>query len=840
MKPAPRLFGQAQWMLLGLALCLAMSFWLASRQLVKPVEDTYSDPRRMQALQTFEQAVVVAKPGTPDSAFTLEDLHAKFPCAVPDALNRLMARLQAIRAKLRRVAQGSGKDLRLSLEHWPPPGSECRDVLEAAKWLGDNQAQRLDLMEWPVFRKPRYATPMRVPPSVFLQDNPWRGVDGCVYLGPDAEGRWFYVEEQRGQRQTCPDMAPPAYPKDKLAGLAPPKDEAARRALRETDPAWSLPDSLGAMLAELGRVRRPQGDTYARYTEQPPEEGEAPPGESRPHGPNRLVVGKREVDVGFSVQLTLDPAKQRLAQQWARCYTGDVHACELLKLDRRDPLAQLSEQMYESAAVRMAAVALIDVASGRIEALGSAHTACYAQDHDGPGHDDACPDAPFRPRYDSDRLLNHAVYGDAMPASTVKPVLALGFLMDTTAFRSGKPLTDLQHDLKVSNSPNFLDRLFCGRELAGQRPWQWRECQRLQRAQEAARLLGWNQGCGPEAFSPDCAELDLLFGRPADQRTHPGIQQQPMGLTMLYGRLLVEPYREAAAASNPAGPDDWDALLDGGPSGGARLVNEFRFDESFAKECSAGRFCPECDDKQHGRWRHCKGVGGPLTNEGWGQGEARATPVGVAGMIARLAAAANGAKQQAYPHLVAEVSDSHGQPFELAAQRLAGPAPVEADPALAALVLQGMTSHQKEGTAHEDCKHVFGAQRCEAIDWIAGKTGTPPFGFNKRGLRDIAKDCAPGRAASKGYACNEIPYKWYVAAFKTQGGSYDQAIAVLTERNWFYRKDGTGTVHAPDDKVNPSAELAFRVIKALRREPEPPPPGPATPKPKPKSAGPRP
>jgi cell division protein FtsI/penicillin-binding protein 2 len=401
------------------------------------------------------------------------------------------------------------------------------------------------------------------------------------------------------------------------------------------------------------------------------------------------------------------------------------------------------------------------------------------------------------------------LYVDAMPASTVKPVMALAFLLDNPAYRSGQPLKDLWHDLKTSNSEDFLDRLFCGDGVSGQK-WRWQDCHRPQKAQEAANALGWNLGCAA-AGSTDCARLDVLFGRPSGRWLADGTR--PLGLDLLYGRLFTETPEPEKTGNLPV--DGWAMEDSDDDSRGFRLIQDFRFAESFAKACSQGDFCPECAG--HKRWRRCRGVGGKLANEGWGQGEARVIPLAVAGMVSRLAAAANGAKAQAYPHLIDHVGDAQGQPLALAVERYAAPEPIAIDQGLAGLVLQGMASHQTGGTAADACKNAFGAAAvCDRIDWIAGKTGTPPFRFDGDTLTEIRKLCYANDGKPK-IGCNLMPYKWYVAAFKTGAAAdapYDKAIAVLSERNW---RKKNGLVQAPGDReVNLSAEMALRIIKALR------------------------
>jgi len=155
-------------------------------------------------------------------------------------------------------------------------------------------------------------------------------------------------------------------------------------------------------------------------------------------------------------------------------------------------------------------------------------------------------------------------------------------------------------------------------------------------------------------------------------------------------------------------------------------------------------------------------------------------------------------------------------------EQYAKPEPLSIEQTLAGLVLQGMTSHQTGGTANSACLHVFGAAVCDKIDWIAGKTGTPPFRFDGDTLAEIRKRCYANDGQPK-TECNLLPYKWYVAAFKTSAepnAPYGKAIAVLSERNW---RNKNGLVQAPGDRdVNLSAELALRIIQVSHPLPNPP------------------
>jgi hypothetical protein len=180
------------------------------------------------------------------------------------------------------------------------------------------------------------------------------------------------------------------------------------------------------------------------------------------HGSNQLDRLKHKVDAGFNVHLTIDPDSQRIVQQMSKCYAGDSLSCQRFGLASDKQFSDFTKQMYEKAAVRMAAVALIDIPSGKIEALGSAHTDCYRQEFDGPGRNAGeCPNLPSTPHYEPDRLLNHALFTDALPGSIIKPIMATGFLRDPlyskkiVADRVSADFIRLQDELKSSDSVAF-------------------------------------------------------------------------------------------------------------------------------------------------------------------------------------------------------------------------------------------------------------------------------------------------------------------------------------------------------------------------------------------------
>jgi hypothetical protein len=132
----------------------------------------------------------------------------------------------------------------------------------------------------------------------------------------------------------------------------------------------------------------------------------------------------------------------------------------------------------------------------------------------------------------------------------------------------------------------------------------------------------------------------------------------------------------------------------------------------------------------------------------------------------------------------------------------------------AEVIVSGLSYSHRAGTARLACEQVFDPKTCKGIDWLAGKTGTPTFPNDDRSLDELWRLCGKGQAKTKAEqaACGPLrPYKWYVAAYRTERENprWTKVIAVLTERNWL--KD-TGRIHgAGDHGPNPAAEIAMQI-----------------------------
>ncbi|HUP10414.1 MAG TPA: hypothetical protein VMU47_24890, partial [Caldimonas sp.] len=819
--------------------------------------DRYVSARHLAALRTFESAIV-ERGGYPADAPSAELVLERVPaCAKPWGVGWRDAWLARWRGQpavppAAHVAEGlarlDGVLARASAAHAPRsldvvrwldaaqaivgtdveseeyPGHRfrmrCSDLEAALAALTRADGRMLDAFAWREHTPPGVVAgwqadrQVAIAPRDVTRRNPWSGVAGCIYLthldGARPVPVAYVAGEGTLQRQLCArgELSGPRAGAGAGAPVAIAGEPGSDDGL--DDPRWSVPPSLATLLQPLDGARQPASDLHAALTKARRGDPGAPL--------NRIVVDGAPVDVGDSIDLTIDPSVQALAQKVAACYTGRADACRALGVHRAEDGERMpGGPMLEGAMVRMAAVAIVDVATGRIEALAGARSRCARIDAEGKPRDARC-DArvPRGVRPAPDALLNPAVYHDAMPASTIKPILATAFLADPEVgarwladersglARGGEPARDsLRGQLMRSDSARFLDRMFCHDKhyAACDRPWL---------AQRTATSFGWNADCALARL--DCGREDLLFGRAVDAEPWRG-GVAPPATRIAYGRLMTEP------VATPLGP-------------AMRLRPPASFDVAKIARCALGKDGRRGTDDD---WGRCKG--GALVDvvaEGWGQGHARATALGVAGMLATLAAAANGDDVVHRPHLVERVHGTNGT-IEPATLRWldAGRVPSSVPRDVAETILGGLAYSHRAGTARSACEQVFDARRCRDLDWLAGKTGTPSFPGDGMTLDAVQRACASQPAADargplrragarapaahlaadpqvRAGLCSLKPYKWYVAAYRTSGegsGPWSKVIAVLTERNWVQR---TGQIHGVGDHgPNPSAEIAM-------------------------------
>ncbi|MGZ8217576.1 FtsW/RodA/SpoVE family cell cycle protein, partial [Methylomagnum sp.] len=639
----------------------------------------------------------------------------------------------------------------------PAQRFSCDDARRALERLAKNGALALARLDW----RERAASLVAfgphqqaaVPDSLFDRPDPWAVANGCVAWGGPEAGVAAYLPSRRKTpdgRDRCEDFAKLAA--GNLTAFGKPDWNAGAAGQpwpdSHTHDNWTVPPSLPELLAPLTPLRDPAAPDFTRLL-----------GDE-----NRVDPGKPMQ--GLDLRLTIDPLMQRLAQQVAACATRQANpqVCEAIALK------DYGKDFAEGARARMAGVAVLRIDTGQIVALASAHTACYAADFNGRPRGKDCPKAPYPTRIKPDALLNHAVFTDQLPASIVKPIMALGFLADGVADKDA-----LQAELARSDSVKFLDRMFD----VDAKGHAHAEGTRILKVRDAAPRTGWNAGCEPGG--PDCGRFDPLFGRPVYLRK----AGRPIGLDVMYGRFFVEPGEQ--------GGRDFRRMND----------QDLRFQSGAVEEC------------RRAEYRQCRGMVAELVSTGFGQGNSRATPLGVAGMMARLALAERGGgKATPWPHLVKDKKLYRARPdiqrgeYIPAAQREGFNADLTQtiDPAAAATVLDGLRQGHRRGTSKWAFEQVFGKSGGGNVV-VAGKTGTPSYSGDDFTVTAWAEHCRSQKTPLA--KCQSRPLKWYGGLFGPTGGGFEYAIAVLSERNW--RKDGR--IDDPADARNVSAELAFQIVK---------------------------
>jgi hypothetical protein len=569
---------------------------------------------------------------------------------------------------------------------------------------------------------------------------------------------------------------------------------------------------------------------------------------------NNVEVLNRRVPQGAHVVATLENQTQSTSQAVANCLTGNAKDCAALGID-----AGTWSSFYEQSASRMMGIAVIDLPTGDIQAIASAHTKCYEQQYDGPGRDADCPNIPAIPAKKNHMLDNHALYTQVMPGSLVKPVTALAMMQDPIYAKRlmGAEAPRFREELKTSDSKSFHDRLFCAEKG-------FKDCDRLAYLPSAAELLGWNFGClsHPNKTSSsgmqtvkaslfsDCTKFSAATGRDIASQREADLSKSKEVKQISQTNTNITP---VPALTVPGGTLGIRVIKQGQSQDSTYAPHIASFTPEWAQECASASRGKE-------RWSKCKGGTGSaieMLSEAWGQGDARATPLSIAMMLAHLGAAANGKSEVKLPHLLSGAINPNLQTFE-AVSRKHGISKAHAE-----LIVSGMQGgHTLGGTSNSACKAVLGAacNTKEGMAWVAGKTGTPVFNYDTATINNRANICAAYRSEreslfaqlkqatapepevndstldddtedlpdttniqkriaklnAKMFHCNASPYKWYATLIKSGGNQqkdWDKAIVVLAERNW---NKSNELVDAPADRgVNVAARAAFEIIKRV-------------------------
>lgn len=581
------------------------------------------------------------------------------------------------------------------------------------------------------------------PPAFHRTDNgkrldPWRPLPGCITLA-GADGRKVSWPVDAATEATCKSR--PGLETKTLEGMN------------------SGETGFAALLRAIAPLRTPVQATPAPSL-------------------STVRIGEHRYTAGADIHLTLDAARQTQASRLLQCLSGHLDTCMDAGI-----APDTWQHHHENAALAAGTLLVMDLKSGAIEVAASSFSPCKEASERGQPLPKGCP-APARAAMAREwKLANPALFADEMPGSLIKPILLLALLrsdLGPTLLRPGPAQEKLLEAIQKSETPDFLDHLFC-------RDLDYQGCSRLPGLLPAARDLGWNQA------PANLLTLDIL----------------PTALHTPSGRILQ-------TRADPQAP--WREMA-------------LNYDPEGARRCAE-----QTEDK---RWSKCRGEAlANLTAELWGQGNARVSPVVVASMLARLGAAANGQAQIGAPHLIASVEgriDGKETRSQLSAKY---DTPAIA-PAHAQFILTGMgRTHQPGGSAHSACLHAQdgkpdAAERCAGYLGIAGKTGTPVFNHDRLTHPERAQTCHTLRAQvaalpadrysplrAKLAQCDLAPLKWYAALVRddpTQTeGPWSKVVVALAERNW--RRDGH--IDAAFDRgSNIAAELVFRYLAGLRATP---------------------
>ncbi len=181
--------------------------------------------------------------------------------------------------------------------------------------------------------------------------DPWSGLPGCVVMreGEQARSVTFKPPTDKGMRNVhCADDTGKLLPATTV-----------------------LVDSLRDAVSPLHRA--PGAKAAFALTDQ-------------------YVTSERKIAQGAEVELTLLPSAVARAQFVTACMTGSVVECNAAGIDLTPWL-----RYYESAPVKMGGLYVLDIGTGHIEALGSAHTACYEAQNSEGALPPACPIYPTPP-----------------------------------------------------------------------------------------------------------------------------------------------------------------------------------------------------------------------------------------------------------------------------------------------------------------------------------------------------------------------------------------------------------------------------------------------------------
>ena len=347
--------------------------------------------------------------------------------------------------------------------------------------------------------------------------NPWGGIAGCIYLGrarrrrrapatssparaarSSASARRPRSRRRRAARR-APHAAPPSAPPTAL------RRRAAAWPIRSTTRAGWCRRRCSRCCSRSSRCASRRARSTALYAEGEQRRAGAPTAAARLARTASSSTARRSTSASRSTSRSIrrcrrwrrrpPPATPAATTSAARSAMRRAEDARRSRSARSCSKARWCGWRRSRSSTSPAAASRRSPARSR-RARARRSTAPAAT----PAATRACP---IRCSTAPDALLNPAVFHDAMPASTIKPIMAAAFLADPRRRRAlarapsarrcrrdGAPARDsLRGQLMRSDSARFLDRMFCIEQRlrrTAARPWE---------VQATARAFGWNAGC---------------------------------------------------------------------------------------------------------------------------------------------------------------------------------------------------------------------------------------------------------------------------------------------------------------------------------------------------------
>lgn len=624
-----------------------------------------------------------------------------------------------------------------------------------------------------------------LPLSWHAKKNPWRGLDGCIYL---ANTKPITIQGEKEvplslfglnganslHTQLCqmPDMykqAKVVFPIDKDTA----KESIVQ--LRDYQPmAEGYFSSFSPLLDSITSVRK--NSAYF------------------------VSINNNDVPVGFNAQLTINPNMQITTTQVAECFTGKLEANEAVCQKLSGKIQGIMPLMEAKAAARQVGIAVIDVPSGRVEVATGSTSSCFDKNYGAAGGDVKCLDIPdtWKKMMSANQAKeNPALYTSYMPASTIKPMQALAMVR---AFPEGfkANMGNIQDIMAQSSTEQVLDILTCSSPISSQYV---ANCQGFAEMQKATSDMGWNNEC-QTSTSNDCGKQDILYG----QKLHNTNMQTPL----FYGRLLV---------------NDEDELIKG-----LGDISQSTYTDAAQQLSKLPRKNGGYDWSQLTRTPNASLS--LAIQESYGQRNARATPLGIASAMRTLLVSAN-ANEFRPTHIVEHLwtagndsvlfktkQDKQQESKGLLDKFFAVQDDLEdgkgqiisnITPEEARTVISLFTKAHYAGTASTACGDTFGT--CAGNDskplgyHIFSKTGTTTFSGSN--IQKQTASCNDSTKTPDG-VCWLKPISWFVLGVGKEENGWSKVIVVMAERNW----NQSGDIRSD----NMAAQIGFNLMRVLHEE----------------------